>query len=296
MAREKEVIVFLTKNKLISLGIAVVILLLLVGGCERKSEMETGNSIQIKGSDTMVNLVQAWAESYMKEHPEAFIAVTGGGSGTGLASLLNNTCNIATSSRKIKEEEIELAKKKGINPVEGLVALDGLAVIVHPSNPISQLTISQLSDIFTNKVTNWKEYGGKDTKIVVLSREINSGTHVYFKEHVLKEKEFAPSVLLMPSSQAIADEIAHNPNTIGYYGMGYVSPAQKAIAIAKSKDSNYVEPTPDNVINGSYEISRPLIIYTNGQPQGLVKNFIDFMLSDEGQKIVLETDFVPIQR
>ena len=158
------------------------------------------------------------------------------------------------------------------------------------------MTISQLSDIFTGKVTNWKEYGGNDAKIVALSREINSGTHGYFKEHILKEKEFAPSVLLMPSSQAIADEIAHNSNTIGYYGMGYVSPAQKAIAIAKSKDSNYVEPTPDNVINGTYEISRPLIIYTNGQPQGLVKNFIDFMLSDEGQKIVLETDFVPIQR
>lgn len=261
-----------------------------------------GDSIQIKGSDTMVNLGQAWAEGYMKKHPQGFIAVTGGGSGTGIASLLNRTCDIAETSRRMKQKEIDLAHKKGIYPTEFKVALDGLAVVVHPANPVDKLTIDQLSDIFTGKITNWKEMGGKDSKIVILSREVNSGTHVYFKEHVLRrgdpssQEEFAPSALLMPSSQAIADEVAQNPQAIGYYGMGYISPNQKAVAIAKDKNSPYILPTIENVVEGKYAISRPLFMYTNGKPKGLVKEFLDFVLSDEGQKIVLDIDFVPIKR
>jgi len=257
--------------------------------------------IQIKGSDTMVNLGQAWAESFMKKHPEAFIAVTGGGSGTGIASLLNKTCDIAECSRKMKQKEIELAHNKGINPVELTVALDGLAVVVHPANPVDKLTIYQLADIFTGKITNWKELGGKDSKIVILSREVNSGTHVYFKEHVLRKNnldnkaEFAHSALLMPSSQAIADEVSGNPQAIGYYGMGYISPSQKAVAVAKDNNSPYVLPTIENVVDGKYAVSRPLFIYTDGVPQGLVKEFLDFVLSDEGQKIVLDIDFVPVK-
>ncbi|MFH1622258.1 MAG: phosphate ABC transporter substrate-binding protein [Candidatus Omnitrophota bacterium] len=257
--------------------------------------------IQIKGSDTMVNLGQAWAESFMKKHPEAFIAVTGGGSGTGIASLLNKTCDIAECSRKMKQKEIELAHKKGINPVEFTVALDGLAVVVHPANPVDKLTIDQLADIFTGKITNWKELEGKDSKIVILSREVNSGTHVYFKEHVLRRNnpnnkdEFARSALLMPSSQAIADEVSGNPQAIGYYGMGYISPSQKAVAVAKDNNSPYVLPTIENVVDGKYAVSRPLFIYTDGVPQGLLKEFLDFVLSDEGQKIVLDIDFVPVK-
>ena len=257
--------------------------------------------IQIKGSDTMVNLGQAWAESFMKKHPKAFIAVTGGGSGTGIASLLNKTCDIAECSRKMKQKEIELAHNKGINPVELTVALDGLAVVVHPANPVDKLTIDQLADIFTGKITNWKELGGKDSKIVILSREVNSGTHVYFKEHVLRRNnpnnkdEFAHAALLMPSSQAIADEVAGNPQAIGYYGMGYISPSQKAVAVAKDNNSPYVLPTIENVVEGKYAVSRPLFIYTDGVPQGLVKEFLDFVLSVEGQKIVLDIDFVPVK-
>lgn len=260
------------------------------------------NSIQIKGSDTMVNLAQAWAEKYMEKNPSDFVAVTGGGSGTGISSLISGTCDIACASRTIKEKEVALAKQKGINPFEIKVGLDGLAVVVNPKNPVNKLTIDQLAQIFTGTITNWKELGGEDKKIVILSREVNSGTHVYFKEHVLRKndpnskEEFAPHVLLLPSSQAIADEVAGNSAAIGYYGMGYISAKQKAVLVARNENSEYIAPTIENVVNGKYPISRPLFFYTNGEPQGLVKKFIDFVLSKEGQDIVLAMDFVPINK
>ena len=260
------------------------------------------NSIQIKGSDTMVNLGQGWAEKYMEKNPDSFVAVTGGGSGTGLSSLISGTCDIAMSSRNIKEKEIALAKQKGINPNEIKVALDGLAVVVNPKNPVSKLIIDQLAQIFTGRISNWKEVGGKDEKIVLLSREVNSGTHVYFKEHVLRKndpnskEEFAPGALLLSSSQAIADEVAQNPSAIGYYGMGYISSKQKPIMVAQDEKSKYEAPTIENVVNGKYPISRPLFFYINGSPQGPVKKFVDFCLSREGQDIVLKTDFVPISK
>ena len=261
----------------------------------------SSNSIQVKGSDTMVNLGQAWAEKFMQENPTDFVAVTGGGSGTGFSSLISGTCDVAMASRNIKEKEIALAKQKGINPFEIKVALDGLAVVVNPKNPVSKLTIEQLAGIFTGEISNWKEVGGEDKKIVILSREVNSGTHVYFKEHVLRKQdpngkeEFASGALLLPSSQAIADEVAQNTNAVGYYGMGYISPKQKAIAVAKDEKSDYVSPTLENVVSSKYPISRPLFIYTNGEPQGLVKKFLDFVLSKEGQDIVLKTDFVSVK-
>jgi phosphate transport system substrate-binding protein len=203
------------------------------------------------------------------------------------------------SSRNIKEKEIALAQQKGINPQEMTVALDGLAVVVNPANPVSQLTLAQLADIFGGRVTNWKDVGGLDEAIVILSREVNSGTHVYFKEHVLRKndpnskEEFAPTALMLSSSQAIADEVVGNSAAIGYYGMGYISEKQKPLAIARDEQSSYESPTIENVINGKYPISRPLFLYTNGTPEGLVKKFVDFTLSPEGQEIVRITDFVP---
>ena len=263
---------------------------------------KNSNSIQIKGSDTMVNLGQAWAERYMAKNPCDFVAVTGGGSGTGLSSLISGTCDIAMSSRNIKEKEIALAQKKGVNPNEIKVALDGLAVVVNPANPVDKLTMDQLAGIFTGRIANWKELGGKDESIVILSREVNSGTHVYFKEHVLRKmdpgsaEEFAPGALMLSSSQAIADEVAGNSGAIGYYGMGYISPKQKPVAIAKDGASGFVAPSIENVLNGSYPISRPLFLDTNGTPAGLVKKFIDFTLSKDGQDLVLATDFVPTKK
>ena len=262
---------------------------------------KNGPSIQIKGSDTMVNLVQAWAEEFMKKNPDVFIAVTGGGSGTGIASLINGTCDIASSSREIKAKEIELAGKKSIVPKEFKVALDGLAVVVNPKNPVTQLSLDQLADIFTGKIKNWKEVGGSDSKIVLLSREVNSGTHVYFKEHVLRKgsaeakDEFSSEALLLPSSQAIADEVAHNDAAIGYYGMGYVGKEQKALAVSKDAKDSAVSPTTDNVISSAYPISRPLFIFTNGAAIGEVKKFVDFILSEEGQNLVTKVDFVTIR-
>ncbi len=259
------------------------------------------NSIQIKGSDTMVNLAQTWAEVYMAENPGEFVAVTGGGSGTGFASLVAGTCDVAMSSRNIKEKEIALARKNGKDPFEIVAALDGLAVVVHPSNPIDSLTMDQLAAIFSGGIANWKDLGGPDEEIVVLSREVNSGTHVYFKEHVLRKgdkrstAEFAHGALMLSSSQAIADEIAANPGAIGYYGMGYISPKHKPVAIAKNAESPYVLPTIENVVSGAYPVSRPLLLYTNCAPAGLVKKFIDFALSPEGQSLVTKTDFVPVK-
>ena len=273
---------------------SVVVTLMCAGLIGCGESQNKANSIQIKGSDTMVNLVQAWAEYFIEAAPGSFVAVTGGGSGTGIAALLNGTCNIAMCSRKMKGREIELAREKGIEPKERTVALDGLAVVVHPSNIVEELTIGQLCDIFTGKVTNWKDVGGKEGEIVILSREVNSGTYVYFKEHVLAKKEYSGAALLMPSSQAVADEVAQNPNAIGYYGMGYISPEQKALKVAKDENSPFAAPTPDNVTNGHYHISRPLLMYTNGEPAGQIKKFLDFALSKEGQEIVKKIDFVPV--
>lgn len=284
-----------TKNKL-----AIFCLFLSIIGCSRGAN-QGANALQVKGSDTMVNLCQAWAEAFMQKKPSAAIAVTGGGSGTGIAALINGSCRIASSSRQMAQEEIELAKGQGVTPLEHAVALDGLAVIVHPSNPVSKLTLDQLADIFTGKIKNWKEVGGKDEGIVVLSREVNSGTHVYFKEHVLRHghakgpEEFSPEALLLASSQAIADEVAQNPKTIGYFGIGYISPAQKVLALSKSPKGPFLAPSVETVKKGTYTISRPLYFYTNGTPEGIVKEFLDFVDSPEAQKITEEQDFVPMK-
>jgi phosphate transport system substrate-binding protein len=249
----------------------------------------------------MVNLGQAWAEAFMKQNPGSSIAVTGGGSGTGITALINNTCDIAEVSREMKQSEIELVASKGAAPQKIIVALDGLAVVVSPANKISELTIDQLADVFTGKIKNWKELGGRDAKIVLLSREVNSGTHVYFKEHVLRhgkadgKEEFAAEALLLSSSQAIADEVSQNQDAIGYYGMGYITAKEKALMVAKDKNSPYEAPTMENVISGAYPISRPLLMYTKGEPQGLAKTFIDYVLSSAGQQVVKKLDFVPVK-
>lgn len=289
--------------------IGIIGLLSLIGCGRDKSDTQSAGktgvseltgTLQIKGSDTMVNLGQAWAEAFMKKHPKTTVAVTGGGSGTGIAALINGTCDIAICSRVMKDKEKQQAKQKGRSPVEFVVGLDGLAVVVHPSNPVNQLTIDQLRDIFMGTITNWKNVGGNNQVITLLSREVNSGTHVYFKEHILRKgndkgpEEFSASALLMPSSQAIADEVSQNPSAIGYYGLGYVSPKQKALAISQ-KGGVFVKPSLETVRDKSYPISRPLIMYTAGEPQGLVKVFMDFVLSPEGQEIVQKLDFVPIK-
>lgn len=282
------------------LGLAITL-----AGCrlsEAKAEGEpeaTVTTILNKGSDTLVNLALAWAEAYTAEHPEVSISVTGGGTGTGIAALINGTVDLANASREMKEEEIADAVKNGVDPVQHVVARDAIAVVVNPKNPVNELTIQQISDIYTEKITNWSEVGGEDGPIVLLSRESNSGTYVYFLENVIRMGEksdllFSPNTLLMPSSQGISEEVRQNPNAIGYDGLGYVTPDQKTIAVASDAQGPYVLPSVETVNDKSYPIARPLYIYSNGQPQGVLKAYLDWVLTD-GQEQVLDLGFVPLQ-
>lgn len=259
-------------------------------------------NIENKGSDTVVNLALAWAEAYQEQQAQITISVTGGGSGAGIASLINGTADIANASRKIKSEEIQNARAGGIEPVEFVIARDAIAIIVHLDNPISQLTLQQVSDIYSGKYNNWKELGGEDRPIVRLSRETNSGTHVYFLEEVLRlgnlddKTLFAMDTLLLPSSEGIIAEVRENPNAIGYDGLGYVTDEMKVIAIATTEGQPYIIPSIENVNNNTYPISRDLYMYTAGEPAGVVKDYLSWVLSDEAQKIVEELGFVPILR
>jgi phosphate transport system substrate-binding protein len=257
--------------------------------------------IENKGSDTIVNLALAWAEKYQSVHPDVRISVTGGGSGTGIAALVNGTVGIANASRKIKDEEVAEAQSKGVNPVEHIIARDAIAVIVNPENPVSELTLQQISDIYSGKITNWTQVGGEDRPIVKLSRETNSGTHVYFLETVLRmgNKEdktlFSMDTLLLPSSEGIVSEVRDNPNAIGYDGLGYVPDDLKMIAIAKEDGGAYVLPSIETVNDKTYAIARDLYMYTDGEPTGLIKEYLDWILSDEAQEIVAELGFVPVK-
>jgi phosphate transport system substrate-binding protein len=287
---------------------AVVAALLMIGlmacgagnGAQGTPDPQARSSIQNKGSDTMVNLALAWAEAYGGLHPNIQIAVTGGGSGTGLAALVNGTVEMANASRAIKAEERKQAQAAGIEPVQHIVAGDAIAVVVHPSNPVRALTIPQLSDIFSGKITNWRQVGGQDRPIVLLSRESNSGTHVYFLEQVLRRGKsddktlFSPNTLLMPSSQGISTEVSQNPNAIGYDGLGYVTPDQKVLAVARAEGDAFVLPTIATVKDNSYPISRPLYIYTAGQPQGAIGDYLTWIQGPEGQAIVEQQGFVPL--
>jgi phosphate transport system substrate-binding protein len=257
--------------------------------------------IENKGSDTIVNLALAWAETYQAEHADVRISVTGGGSGTGIAALINGTVDIANASRKIKDEEIAEAQGKGVNPLEHIIARDAIAVIVNQENPVSELTLQQISDIYSGKITNWMDVGGEDRPIVKLSRETNSGTHVYFLETVLRlgNKEdktlFSTDTLLLPSSEGIISEVRSNPNAIGYDGLGYVPEDLKMIAIAEEAGGAYVLPAIATVNDKTYPIARDLYMYTDGEPTGVVKDYLDWMLSAEAQEIVAELGFVPVK-
>ena len=257
--------------------------------------------IENQGSDTIVNLALAWAEQYQAEHPDVRISVTGGGSGTGIAALINGTVDIANASRQIKTEEIEKARAQGIEPLEHIIARDAIAVIVNAENPVSELTLQQISDIYSGKITNWSEVGGDDRPIVKLSRETNSGTHVYFLETVLRlgnsddKTLFSTDTLLLPSSEGIVAEVRQNPNAIGYDGLGYVPHDVKMIAIAKEEGGAYVLPSIETVNDKSYPIARDLYMYTNGEATGILKEYLDWILSAEAQQIVAELGFVPVK-
>ncbi len=253
--------------------------------------------LTIKGSDTMVHLVSSWAEEFMKTNPNTDVSVTGGGSGTGIAALLNGTTDICMSSRDIKAREIALAEKKNIRPEEFVVARDGLAVIVNSANPVHRLTMEQIGKIYTGAYTNWKQVGGPDADIIVLSRESSSGTYVFFQEHVLNKQDYSVKVLLMPATSSIVQAVSTDKWAIGYVGLGYAAEAGdkvKMLAVANDTNSPYTMPSDKTVTSGEYSIARPLHLYTNGKPSGIIQNFVEFCLSKIGQQIVRETGYVAI--
>ena len=221
---------------------------------------------------------------------------SGGGSGTGIAALIDGTCHIANASRAMKPAEWERAVARGIYPYHWYIATDGLAIVVHPANPITQLTFDQIRDIYLGKVKNWKELGGLDLPIVVVSRDTASGTFEVFKEEVLRGEEVrTPGALFQPSNAAVVASVAPSPGAIGYIGVGYLNPRVKAVAVARDPAGPFVEPTFQAVVAGTYPITRPLFMITNGFPSGIVREFILFVLSDEGQRLVQEAGYVPIR-
>ena len=251
--------------------------------------------ITMKGSDTLVILAQKWAEVYMQKNPETNVQVTGGGSGTGFAALQNQQTDLANASRKVKPKEVEACLKAfGKRPTEYKVALDGLSVYLHESNPVKQLSLEQLRNIFMGKIRNWKEVGGADGPITIYSRENSSGTYEFFKENVLQGSDFAASAQNMPGTAALLQAVARDPKAIGYGGAAYGQGA-KHILVSKETGGQGVEPTEANILNQSYPIWRYLYIYVNpALDKGEVKKYLTWIRSDEGQALVKDVGYFPL--
>ncbi|MCD4813909.1 PstS family phosphate ABC transporter substrate-binding protein [bacterium] len=275
------------------LGIAFGIMLMGLG-----TAAIAGDSLQVKGSDTMVHLATKWAETYMAANQSMEVAVTGGGSGTGIAALLNGTADVACASRKIKGKEVDRGKGMGIDIIEHIVARDGIAVIVHPSNKVDALSMKQLKKMYIGEYKKWKQVGGTKKKIDLLSRDSSSGTYAFFQKKVLEKMDYSVRARRMPSNSAIVQSVSEDKYTIGYVGLGYLAEAGdkvKGLEIKADEKSAGVYPSQATVVDSSYVINRPLHLYTNGQPTGKVKAFLDFVMSVEGQKIVNDLGFVAIK-
>jgi len=260
-------------------------------------------SFKIIGSNTVTPLSSLWAEAFMNANSQVSIAVSGPGSGAGIAALIDGTTDICQASRAIKQTEIDQAIAKGVNPNEIQVATDALSVVVNPANPVTELTFVQLSAIYTNQITNWNEVGGNDAPIVVLSRDNNSGTFAYFLEEVVqmagmatadKNLQYGGDVLMLPSTEQGVSQVASNANAIFYSGLGYINDSVKTIAVKKTAGDTAVLPSVATALDGTYPISRPLFYYTDGAPTGVIKAYIDYCLSVEGQEEVLVAGFVPL--
>jgi phosphate transport system substrate-binding protein len=251
--------------------------------------------ITVKGSDTMVILGQRWAELYMAKHPDVVIQVTGGGSGTGISALINGTTDICNASRPMKDSEKEkLRERFGSRGVEIKCALDGVSLYVNDSNPVKELTLDQIKGIYTGKITNWKEVGGNKAKIILYSRENNSGTYVYFKEEVLGNEDYAASALNLPGTAAVVNAVAMDKNGIGYGGAAY-GKGIREVGVKKDASSPVYTPNRENIKSGKYPISRFLYMYVKSRPTGAMKKYIDWILGDEGQSIVTEVGYFPLR-
>jgi phosphate transport system substrate-binding protein len=279
--------------------------LCLLPGCSRSKESGGGKTmIQDTGSDTMVNLAQAWAEAYAKVEPAVSVEVSGGGSGTGIAALINGTVDIANCSRRFEPNEIEQAKKNsGKEPKEFMVGYDALAIYINKSNPLNEITIEQLADIYAEggKITKWSQLGAKipggSDEIIRVSRQSNSGTYFYFREAILgKGKDFKLGSRDMQGSKDVVELVTNTPGAIGYSGMGYNTPDVKQLKVAKKAGDKAYGPSVATTLDHTYPIARPLFMYTLGEPAGAVKKYIDWVHSDEGQKIVLQSGYVSLPK
>ncbi len=290
------------------LAVVAGLFLVLAGCTSPNTSPDATNGLSgtfdITGSNTVTPLSTMWAEQFMATHPGVNISISGPGSGAGIAALIDSTTDLCQSSRLIRPSEIEQARARGVEPHEIIVASDGLAVAVNPANPVSELTIQQLSAIYSGKVTNWKDVGGNDAPIVALARDTNSGTHVFFKELVVQmdglptkdsSLEYGTNVQLLPSTTAGVTETAQNVNAIFYPGLGYVTSDIKVLGIKQTANDTAVMPSLETVLDGSYPVARPLLYYTNGEPTGIVKAFVDFCLSDPGQAMVAASGYVPVK-
>jgi len=275
------------KKSFLILGLAMVII--------GTGILVAGSTITIKGSDTLVRLGQRWAEEYMKEFPGTVIQVSGGGSGTGIAALLNGSTDICEASRDMKEKEYKKAKELGITPYRVSVALDGIAVFLHEENPVQNLTYAQLKGIYTGSITNWKEVGGNDARIILYGRENNSGTYTFFKEHVLNKEDYSEYTQTLPGTAAVVNAVSKDKNGIGYGGIAWAK-GVKFAAVSEEDGGEYVIPSVETVSDGTYPISRDLYWFFSGQPTGNLKKLVNWALSDKGQKIAEEIDYVPLSK
>ena len=276
------------KNKLIVLALGLVALTAIVYAAAT-------TTITVKGSDTMVILAQRWAEQYMAKKSDVSIQVTGGGSGTGISALINGTTDICNSSRPIKSSERDKLKQRFSSlGVEIKAAKDGISLYVHESNPVKELTLDQIKAIYTGTITNWKQVGGKDAKIILYGRENSSGTYVYFRDVVLKGQDYSGTMMTMPGTAAVVNAVSRDVNSIGYGGAAY-GKGIKYLRVKKDANTPGYEPTAENVKSGVYPITRYLYIYLRSKPTGALKQYIDWILSDEGQAVVSKVGYFPIR-
>lgn len=253
----------------------------------------TAGNITIKGSDTMVRLGQRWAEEYMKKNPGSVIQVSGGGSGTGIAALFNGTTDICISSRDMKPKEYNDAKAKNLDVRRIAVSLDGIAIFLNKENPVNDLTLAQIRAVYTGELTNWKEVGGPDATIILYGRENNSGTYAYFKEHVLEEDDFADRCQTLPGTASVVNALTKDAKGIGYGGIAWATTVKHA-GVKSTDTSMAIHPTMEAVSNGNYPISRELYFFLRGEPTAEVKEFINWALSPEGQKVAESADYIPL--
>lgn len=290
--------------QLIGIMVAGAIAVFSGSGCKKSASSGGAVIIQNKGSDTMVNLAQAWAEAYKKVAPNVEVEVSGGGSGVGIAALIKGTVDIANASRDMKPSEIEQARKNtGKTPKEFIVGYDALAVYVHKDNPLDEITVEQLAEIYAEggKITKWSDLGVKipsvqDDTIVRVSRQSSSGTYEFFREHILNNRDFKLGSRDMNGSKEVVELVGTTPTAIGYSGMAYATPKVKMLKVAQKKGEPAYPPTVENVLSKKYPIARSLNMYTLGEPEGEVKKYIDWILSPEGQKIVHDIGYVPVKK